>query len=172
MRKKNLLSYEAKIVLAIIILLLLIFLPIPFLDTIIKIKDYFIINYEKYISPYPIWIQILGVITPIIIFIIIKVIQKNRCKYTQDVFYGIKWTWSWNKDKVVNLKCYCPTCNEELYYDDTVAYENSTVRKFEFICDNCNKAVGTIANENKNLRSSKIINNEIQRIIKKRVSQM
>ena len=31
MRKKNLLSYEAKIVLAIIILLLLIFLPIPFL---------------------------------------------------------------------------------------------------------------------------------------------
>lgn len=172
MRKKSLLSYEAKVILIIVTLLLLIFLPIPIFDTLVKIKQYIVVTYEKFIAPFPIWVQLLVIIVPFIIAITIKIIQKNRCKYTQDIFYGIKWTWSWNKQSVVNLKCYCPTCNEELYYDDTVSYDKLTVRKFEFVCEKCNKVIGSIPNENKNLHSSKIINNEIERIIKRRVSQM
>lgn len=172
MRKKRLLSYEAKIIIGFIVLLLLIFLPIPLLDTIFIYKNKIIDFYNKYIQTFPLWIQIFVLCFPFIIFITIKLIRKNRCKYTEDTFYDVKWKWTWYKDKIVNLQCFCPSCNEELYYDDTTSNFILTVSKVDFICEKCHKVVGSIPNENKNIHSAMIINREIQRIINKKIKEL
>ncbi len=172
MRKKSLLSYEAKIVLGFILFLLLIFLPIPLLDTIILYKDKTIEFYNKYIQIYPLWAQIFVLFVPLIIFVSVKIIKKNRSKYTEDIFYDVKWKWKWNNNKIINLQCLCPACNEELYYDDTTLNFILTVSKIDFICEKCSKVVGSIANENKNIHSSIIINREIQRMINRKINKL
>ncbi len=64
-------------------------------------------------------------------------------KYTEDVFYGAKWRWSWVGGRVSNLWCYCPRCDAQLVYNDTpIPYEE---RKTDFICERCNgQVVATI----------------------------
>jgi len=171
MRKKSFLSYEAKIILLITGILLLIFLPLPFYDNFIKIKDDFLFYYDEYIAHYPIWLQVVPFILPIIIYLLVKIIKKNRSEYTEDTFYNIKWTWNWNKDNITNLHCYCPDCNEEIYYDDTTSNFTLKVSKLDFICDKCEKVVGSIANENKKFNSSTIINKEIERQVFRKLAE-
>ena len=51
-------------------------------------------------------------------------------KYTEDMIDGTKWHWSWDGDKIVNLWCFCPSCDAELipnkFFDET-----------HFICERC-----------------------------------
>ncbi|RXK06598.1 hypothetical protein [Halarcobacter bivalviorum] len=171
MRKKSFLSYEAKIIITIVAILLIIFLPFSFYDKFIELKDKIVLFYNENILIYPIWLQLLPIVLPIILVIAIKLIGKNRSKYTEDTFYNIKWNWKWHKDDIVNLECFCPTCGESLYYDDTTSKFTLQVSKVDFICDKCQKVVGSIANENKKLNSSQIISKEIQRQIYRKLAE-
>lgn len=59
--------------------------------------------------------------------------------YIEDIFYNVKWKWSWKKDKVTNLFCFCPKCEESLVYDDTSCKERFSLNKeTKFICQKCN----------------------------------
>lgn len=170
MRKKSFLSYEAKLL---TILLTIIFIVISFFvfsDELLKIKQKIIQLYNQNISNYPIWLQALPFVLPILIIAAVKIISKNRSKYTQDSFYNINWSWQWNKNDIVNLQCYCPICEEALYYDDTTSNFTLEVSKVDFICEKCEKVVGSIANENKKLKSSQIIIKEIKRQILKKLA--
>ncbi|RXK12755.1 hypothetical protein CP965_09275 [Halarcobacter mediterraneus] len=171
MRKKSFLSYEAKVIIAIIAVIVFIFLPFSFYDNFIEIKNNLVLFYDEKFSEIPIWIQVLPIILIIILIVSVKLIRKNRSKYTEDVFYNIKWKWKWNKDNISDLECFCPTCGETLYYDDTTSKFTLKVSKIDFICDNCQKVMGSIPNENNKLKSSQLVNKEIQRLIFKKLSK-
>ena len=51
-------------------------------------------------------------------------------EYTEDMFHGVKWRWSWNGNKISNLWCFCPTCDAEL-----IAVK--VFRDTNFICEHC-----------------------------------
>ena len=172
MKKKSLLSYEDKIILSIIFIALLIFLPINIMDNLTLIKEKIVEFYDKNINIYPLWAQLAVVITPFLIYFIVVQIRKNRCSYKEDEIYNMVWKWEWSKDEIVNLQCFCPTCNEKLYYDTTKTnYNYLAVSKLDFICKNCNKIVGSIPNTNKITRPSANIKKEIKRVINKRLSK-
>lgn len=173
MRKKRGLSYEAKVILVIIAILVLIFAPINILDNVLITENSIKNFYEKYINIYPIYLQIFVILLPFIIYFIVKQIRKNRCSYKEDIIYNLKWKWDWSKDNIINLQCYCPHCGSEVYYDDTISnYDKLAISKLEFICDNCNKVVASLPNTNSTKRSAANIQNEIQRVINIRVSKM
>jgi len=72
-------------------------------------------------------------------------------KYIEDIIYSAKWRWKWSKGKIVDLQCYCPTCDSILVYDDTTHMKPTELLKTEFICENCNsQIVSTIHGGNKN----------------------
>ncbi|WP_417332377.1 hypothetical protein [Halarcobacter sp.] len=171
MRKKSFLSYEAKLIIAIVAILLLVFLPIPLLDNILGFKNSLVLFYEENLAHYPIWLQILPFVLPTILIVAIKLIRKNRSKYIEDNFYNIKWTWTWHKNDIANLECFCPTCGESLYYDDTTSKFTLEVSKIDFICDKCQKVMGSIANENNKLNSSQLVKKEIQRLIYRKLAE-
>lgn len=171
MRKKSFLSYEAKLLIILFSTIFIVLISFIFSKDLLLLKDQILNLYVKHISHYPIWLQIIPFVLPIIIIIAIKFISINRSKYTEDNFYNIDWKWNWNKNDIVNLQCFCPTCGESLYYDDTTSNFTLEVSKVDFICDKCEKVVGSIANENKKLKSSQIIHKEIQRQIIKKLNQ-
>ena len=55
-------------------------------------------------------------------------------EYTEDMFHGAKWRWSWDGNKISNLWCFCPSCDAQLVYND--GYENMYA-KTDFICERC-----------------------------------
>lgn len=169
MKKKKLLSYEAKVIIGVLLFLAIIILRLPILDTFIQLKTDLINFYKGHFQHYPLWIDLLVLSSPLIIFILIKLIKKNRSKYTEDIIYNIKWKWRWAGKNVVNLQCFCPDCNEELLYDDTTSNYILSVSKIDFICDKCHRIVGSIHNENRKHRSQMNVKKEIERIINKKV---
>lgn len=171
MGKKSFLSYEAKLLTILFTIIFIIFSFFVFSDELLTIKEKIVGFYNNNISNYPIWLQVLPFVIPILVVIVIKIVSKNRSKYTQDSFYNINWTWQWHKNNIVNLQCYCPICQEALYYDDTTSNFTLEVSKVDFICDKCEKVVGSIANENKKLKSSEIIIKEIKRQILRKLAE-
>lgn len=167
MRKKNSLSFESKLIFLVIFFLILLFSPISILDNLEKIKIYIINIYNQYFGIYPIYIEILILIFPFIVFVIYKLIIKNRSNYTEDIIYNIKWTWSYRGKDIINLQCFCPTCNEELIYDDTSSNYTLSVSKIDFICENCHRVVGSFHNDNRKNRSHFNVKKEIERVINK-----
>jgi len=172
MRKRKLLSFEAKIILGLIFIITLIFLPFNLSEDLILVEEKIEAFYDKYINIYPLWLQLLALFSPLIIYIIIYQIRKNRSSYKEDIIYNMKWKWEWSKDEIVNLQCFCPNCDSELYYDSTKSnYDNLESNKLDFICENCNKVIGSIPNRSDTLRTSNNIKKEIKRVIKKRISK-
>ena len=165
MRKKSFLSYEAKVILGFFIFLAVVLSPFYMQEQLQNLKDLIQNLYTKYLAQYPVYIEVLIVLSPIILFVLYKLIAKNRSSYTQDTFYNIDWTWKWRGKEVTNLQCFCPTCKGELFYDDTTSNYILNVSKIDFICDNCQKVVGSIHNENRKMRSQMNVKNELQRII-------
>ena len=54
--------------------------------------------------------------------------------YTEDLLYGAKWRWSWTRDTISNLWCFCPRCDAQLVYIyDSLSYEKKT----HFMCEQC-----------------------------------
>ena len=50
--------------------------------------------------------------------------------YTEDNLDGVVWRWCWAGGRVGNLWCYCPTCDAQLVYSDSLTQTN-------FICERC-----------------------------------
>lgn len=170
MRRKKILSYESRIIVSIILAFLSIFLLYQFFDNLSVFEDKLIDLYLEYISIYPIWAQVSIFITPILIYIIIVQIRKNRSKYTEDIIYDIDCKWEWKRDEIINLQCFCPVCSNELYYNMKNANgNNKIIDKIDFICDNCNKVISSIPNSNNYVRSSINIKKELERVIRKRL---
>lgn len=55
-------------------------------------------------------------------------------------FYGVIWRWKWKQNSIISLYPYCPTCKEELWYDDEHSKATTNLNeKFTFlICQTCN----------------------------------
>lgn len=54
--------------------------------------------------------------------------------YTEDMFHGAKWRWSWNGNKISHLWCFCPSCDAQLVYNENY---DDMYEKTNFICERC-----------------------------------
>jgi len=172
MKNKKFLSYEAKIILGVIILITIILLPFSISDYFFSVENSLKNFYTKYLEKYPLWIDILVLVSPVLIYTLIVEIRKNRSDYKEDIIYNVKWKWEWSRDKIVNLQCFCPICDEELYYDNLYNENNLKLQKLDFICDKCNKVVTSIPYSNNVSRSSLNIKKEIERVIRKKIMKI
>ena len=50
--------------------------------------------------------------------------------YTEDILDGVGWRWRWSGNSIVNLWCFCPSCDAQLVY----AQSFSTT---DLICERC-----------------------------------
>lgn len=128
--------------------------------------------YEFLLSSYdvPVWLLLIISILALISIFKFFIYLQNRSKieylkYIEDIIYSAKWRWKWSKGKIVDLQCYCPTCDSILVYDDTTHMKPTELLKTEFICENCNsQIVSTIHGGNKNYAI-----NAVKREIERRV---
>jgi len=76
-----------------------------------------------------------------IIVLIVKILEPKHKMYRQDKFHGMMWKWKYKNDRIVDLWCYCPTCNSMLHVDDENCKATSTLgdKTTFFICDTCNE---------------------------------
>jgi len=100
--------------------------------------------------PVPVWlILITSIITiGVVVIVIVAFFEGTNStstsnnapylSYIEDHISGAVWRWKWNDNKVVNLTCYCPTCDGQLIYSTSYMYDESSVH---FICENCNHNV-------------------------------
>lgn len=118
----------------------------------------------------PVWLLLIISILALISIFKFFIYLQNRSKieylkYIEDNIYNAKWKWKWSKGKIVDLQCYCPTCDAVLVYDDTTHMKPTELLKTEFICENCNsQIVSTIHGGNKNYAI-----NAVKREIERRV---
>ena len=56
--------------------------------------------------------------------------ESEYLNYTEDIIDGVLWRWSWNKNSIVNLVCYCQNCDAQLIFQDNYSYTN-------LICERC-----------------------------------
>jgi hypothetical protein len=87
--------------------------------------------------------------------------------YVEDIFYGVKWRWTWIAGGISNLWCFCLRCESELVYDDSSGrriYESSN--QTNFICEHCGHVVvGSIAGGDKDYALS-VVQREIRRKVR------
>lgn len=118
----------------------------------------------------PVWLLLIISILALISIFKFFIYLQNRSKieylkYIEDNIYNAKWKWKWSKGKIVDLQCYCPTCDAVLVYDDTSHTKPTELLKTEFICENCNsQIISTIHGGNKNYAI-----NAVKREIERRV---
>jgi len=88
-------------------------------------------------------ISLLALIAIVLIFLIIKENKSPEFKaYKEDFLFGAKWRWDWARNNIINLWCYCPSCDAILVYDDNSCRSRyANVKKTDFICENCNSEV-------------------------------
>lgn len=86
------------------------------------------------------------VLTMFIFFILWYKSRPKHLSYKEEILYGVLWKWSWKKDNVVNLWCYCPKCNNALVIDDTFSknVQNLSDKSTYFVCKNCDSGGGVI----------------------------
>lgn len=72
--------------------------------------------------------------------------------YTEDFLFGAKWRWHWVRNSIINLWCYCPSCDATLVYDDSSCHRIfDDVKKTDFICENCSsQVISSVTGGNKN----------------------
>lgn len=76
------------------------------------------------------------------LLVIILFLKKPKYqKFTSMKLYDVIWRWKWKQKKIITLHPYCPTCKEELIYDDEHSKSTKNLNeKFTFlICNHCNK---------------------------------
>lgn len=97
-----------------------------------------------------------------IVFLIInKLVKKpDYFYYTQDKLYGAIWKWYWKKDQITDLWCHCPSCDENLVYEN-----DDILNKTYFLCPTCDKEVGAIGGGDNNNALS-IVEREIKRKVR------
>lgn len=77
-----------------------------------------------------------GAIVVIMLFILF---QPKYKKFKSIQMYDVLWKWKWRDKKVFALACYCPTCGNELGYDDEYARTTQSIQDkiTFFICHKC-----------------------------------
>ncbi len=91
-------------------------------------------------------------------------IKPKKTIYADHVVQEIKtavWKWRWNENKIEQLWCFCPTCNDELSYDNDHLLQTIT-----FSCEHCNKEIAKFNAQNINAVLA-FVKNEIRRILRK-----
>lgn len=91
-------------------------------------------------------------------------IKPKKSIYAHHTVQEIKhavWKWHWNENKIEQLWCFCPTCNDELSYDTDHLLQTIT-----FSCERCNKEVSKFNAHNINAVLA-FIKNEIRRLLRK-----
>ncbi|MDD2640571.1 MAG: hypothetical protein PHS65_06220 [Arcobacteraceae bacterium] len=91
-------------------------------------------------------------------------IKPKKSIYAHHTVQEIKnavWKWRWNENKIEQLWCFCPTCNDELSYDTDHLLQTIT-----FSCERCNKEVSKFNSQNINAVLA-FVKNEIRRILRK-----
>jgi hypothetical protein len=64
--------------------------------------------------------------------------------YTEDVFDGAKWRWLWVNGSPSDLRCFCPSCDGELMYDDSSwhdPFKRHMKKETLLFCEHCNRQV-------------------------------
>jgi hypothetical protein len=126
--------------------------------------------------PIPIWLILL--ISPIIIFILIKVVTTLRKEsgehlnwrdYDKDEILGMNWRWrySLSNGSIENIWCFCPFDNTRLVYEDWYS-------KIYFVCETCEKRFGPFKGDlNYNISRAKrqierkLTNNEWKAVVER-----
>lgn len=77
-----------------------------------------------------------------LIFLAIKLLEPKYRLYKQDTFYNLIWKWKWKGEEIIDLWCYCPTCNSMLYVDDEncKATSNLGEKITFFVCKDCGES--------------------------------
>jgi transcription initiation factor IIE alpha subunit len=91
-------------------------------------------------------------------------IKPKKSIYADHVVQEINtavWKWRWNENKIEQLWCFCPTCNDELSYDNDHLLQTIT-----FSCEHCNKEIAKFNAQNINAVLA-FVKNEIRRILRK-----
>ena len=63
-------------------------------------------------------------------FVIPSQEKSSFLNYTEDLLYGAKWRWSWARNKITDLWCFCPICDAQL-----VPFDGSG--ETHFLCERC-----------------------------------
>ena len=50
--------------------------------------------------------------------------------YTKDTLDGAKWRWRWSGNRILDLWCFCPSCDAQLVH-------NEALSSTRFICERC-----------------------------------
>lgn len=110
--------------------------------------EFAIIDKRKFMEEYsivsfmPDWafvtLSIIFLAALLYLFIKIFIIKPAFFYYIEDNLYKIKWKWRWKKDKIIELYCFCPKCEDRLVYDDTSCKDSYSLNKeTKFICEKC-----------------------------------
>lgn len=64
----------------------------------------------------------------------------SHLQYVEDELFGAKWRWSWFRNEIASLWCFCPRCDSELVYDDhdPQSYYSREPQVTRFVCEHCN----------------------------------
>lgn len=99
-------------------------------------------------------------------FVLYKIyyIKPRKSIYADHTVHEIKgavWKWHWNENKIEQLWCFCPTCNNELSYDNDHLLQTIT-----FSCPQCEQEISKFNAHNIN-SVLVFVKNEIRRILRK-----
>lgn len=86
--------------------------------------------------------------------------KEDYTLYTEDRIYNVPWRWSWKKEEIINLKCFCPECDEVLVYENDYA-----LHKTYLICPSCENQKSVIGGGD-NKYAFGIVKREINRKIR------
>jgi len=106
---------------------------------------------------------IVGIVLLLVVFALYYTffrVQEDFYNYKDDTLYGVHWRWSWKKDTIMNLQCFCPSC------DSVLVYENDFIlHKTYFLCPTCDEQKAVIGGGDSKY-SFGIVKREIQRKIR------
>lgn len=100
-------------------------------------------------------------------FVLYKIyyIEPKKSIYADHTLQEIKgavWKWHWNQNKIEQLWCFCPVCNDELSYDN-----DHLLNVITFSCEHCQKEISKFDAQNINGVLT-FVKNEIRRTLKRR----
>lgn len=65
-----------------------------------------------------------------VFFVLVASWLRPHRNYVEDTIDGAIWRWSWSKNGIINLWCFCPDCDAELVYEERGGHTN-------FSCEQC-----------------------------------
>jgi len=97
-------------------------------------KDYSIPQWLVVLAPI-----VISIMVVFIIILLIKILEPKHKQYKRDIFEGMIWKWKYNGDEIVDLWCYCPTCQNMLFVDDENCQATTNLGDMItfFICHEC-----------------------------------